>query len=99
MNRRYFLALGLTLSGTLLTSCDKTKSAAPSKTTKPGGKGTRKIKAGLVTDTGGVGDKSFNAQAWTGLQKAEKELGMQVKYVESKQNADDTENNFTQDNE
>ena len=35
-----------------------------------------------------MGDKSFNAQAWAGLQKAEKELGAQVKYVESKQNAD-----------
>ena len=90
MNRRYFLALGLSLSGALLTSCDKSKSAASPKPT-PGsgkGKGHKKIKAGLVTDTGGVGDKSFNAQAWTGLQRAEKELGAKVKYVESKQNAD-----------
>ncbi|WP_394793481.1 BMP family protein [Armatimonas sp.] len=88
MNRRYFLALGLTLSGALLTSCDKNKPADSPKPTPGTGKGTKKLKAGLVTDTGGVGDKSFNAQAWTGLQAAQKELGAEVKYVESKQNAD-----------
>jgi basic membrane protein A and related proteins len=85
MNRRHFLALSL--SGALIAtggSCGK-KQETP--TLPPSGEG-KKIKAGLVTDTGGVGDKSFNAQAWAGLQKAEKELGAQVKYVESKQNAD-----------
>ena len=46
------------------------------------------IKAGLVTDVGGINDKSFNASAWDGLQRAGKELGIQVKYTESKQNAD-----------
>ncbi|MCX6367979.1 MAG: BMP family ABC transporter substrate-binding protein [Armatimonadetes bacterium] len=84
MNRRHFLALSL--SGALIAtggSCGK-KQETPA---PPSGEG-KKIKAGLVTDTGGVGDKSFNAQAWAGLQKAEKELGAQVKYVESKQNAD-----------
>ncbi len=86
MNRRHFLALGISVSGTLLTSCDSKKPAsAPA---PAGSTGLKKIKVGLVTDTGGVGDKSFNAQAWTGLQKAEKELGAKVKYVESKQNAD-----------
>jgi basic membrane protein A and related proteins len=92
MNRRYFLALGLSLSGALLTSCDNKKTSTPTDTASkpadtPAGTG-KKIKAGLVTDTGGVGDKSFNAQAWTGLQNAQKELGADVKYVESKQNAD-----------
>ena len=46
------------------------------------------IKAGLVTDVGGVGDRSFNALAWEGLQTAQKTLGFAVKYTESKQNAD-----------
>ena len=92
MNRRHFLALGLSLTGALLTSCDNKKTSPPSDTASkptdtPAGTG-KKIKAGLVTDTGGVGDKSFNAQAWTGLQNAQKELGADVKYVESKQNAD-----------
>ena len=84
MNRRHFLALSL--SGALIAtggSCGKKQD-----TPNPIQGKEKKIKAGLVTDTGGVGDKSFNAQAWAGLQKAEKELGVQVKYVESKQNAD-----------
>lgn len=92
MNRRHFLALALSLSGGLLASCDTKKPSDPAPDGKPStasdAPAGKKIKAGLVTDTGGVGDKSFNAQAWAGLQRAEKELGAQVKYVESKQNAD-----------
>ena len=37
----------------------------------------------MVTDSGGVDDRSFNASAWKGLQDAEAELGVEVKYVES----------------
>ena len=39
---------------------------------------------GLVTDVGEVDDKSFNQSAWEGVQQAEKELGAQVKYLETK---------------
>lgn len=39
---------------------------------------------GLVTDVGEVDDKSFNQSAWEGVQQAEKELGAQVKYIETK---------------
>lgn len=46
------------------------------------------IKAGLITDVGGVNDRSFNTLAWEGLQQADKELGAEIKYIESKQNAD-----------
>ena len=47
-----------------------------------------KIKAAVVTDTGGIGDLSFNAMAWSGLQRAGKELGIDVKFLESKEQAD-----------
>ncbi len=50
-------------------------------------KGGKAVRAALVLDTGGVDDKSFNAAAWAGLQKAQTELGMgkdDVRYVESK---------------
>lgn len=46
------------------------------------------IKAGLVTDAGGVGDRSFNQSAWEGLQKAGADLGLDVKYTESRRNSD-----------
>lgn len=47
-----------------------------------------KIKACQVTDTGGIDDKSFNATAWLGMQNAEKDLGVEVQYLESQQQSD-----------
>ena len=46
------------------------------------------LKVGLVTDTGGVNDKSFNQSAWEGVQKAAKEFGFDAKFIESKQPTD-----------
>ena len=46
------------------------------------------LKIGLVTDTGGVNDKSFNQSAWAGVQKALAEFGMEAKFIESKQPTD-----------
>ena len=45
-------------------------------------------KACQVTDAGGIDDKSFNATAWKGVQDAEKELGVEAKYLESTQQTD-----------
>jgi basic membrane protein A len=47
-----------------------------------------KLKVGLVTDVGGVNDKSFNQSAWAGAQKGASEFGFDVKYIESKQPTD-----------
>lgn len=46
------------------------------------------FKIGLVTDTGGVNDQSFNQSAWEGLQKVEEEYGVTVNYLESSGDAD-----------
>ncbi len=46
------------------------------------------IKVGLVTDTGGVNDNSFNQLAWEGVQKASTDMGFQAKFLESRQPAD-----------
>lgn len=46
----------------------------------------------MVTDVAGVNDHSFNQSAWEGLQKAKKDLGVKIKYLESKQDADYTTN-------
>ncbi|MGA4543341.1 BMP family lipoprotein [Uniformispora flossi] len=53
-----------------------------------GGASGTKVKACMVTDTGGIDDRSFNASAWQGLQQAQKELGADVKYVTSKSEND-----------
>jgi basic membrane protein A len=37
---------------------------------------------GLVFDVGGLGDKSFNDAAYRGLMRAEKELGVTVRFIE-----------------
>lgn len=46
------------------------------------------LKITMVTSVGGVTDGSFNQSAWEGLKKAEKNLGVKVSYIESKQEAD-----------
>jgi len=45
-------------------------------------------KISMVTDVGGVNDQSFNQSAWEGLKKAKEDLGIDISYVESKQDAD-----------
>ena len=93
MERRTFLRWVLGVSAaSLAAGCNNNpppvdSSVKPADSTKPTMSGTsdgKKIKAVAVLDTGGVDDKSFNAAAWAGLQRAEKELGAEVKYVESK---------------
>jgi basic membrane protein A len=41
-----------------------------------------KIKVGIVFDIGGKNDRSFNAAAWEGVKRAEKELGIVLRDVE-----------------
>jgi basic membrane protein A len=48
----------------------------------------KKVKVGLVTDVGGVNDKSFNQSAWGGVQQAMKAFGLEGKFIESKQPTD-----------
>jgi basic membrane protein A and related proteins len=48
-----------------------------------GGSANSKFLACQVTDTGGIDDRSFNATAWKGMQDAQSQLGVQVKFLES----------------
>ena len=41
-----------------------------------------------VTDTGGIDDKSFNALAWSGMERAAEDFGVEIKYLESQQQSD-----------
>lgn len=79
MRKRILVVLTLlVLVSLVVAAC----TAAPS-----GGAGGKK-KIGLVTDMGGVNDKSFNQSAWAGVQKAAKEFGWDAKFIESKQPTD-----------
>jgi basic membrane protein A len=62
------------------TSSSSTSGSAPAKG-KP-------IKVGLVTDIGGLNDRSFNHLAYVGLQRAQKELGIKGRVLTSKSAAD-----------
>lgn len=50
------------------------------------------IKATLVLDEGGVNDESFNQSAWNGAKEAEEKFGVEVNYIESKQETDYLQN-------
>lgn len=45
--------------------------------------GASKFSACMVTDTGGIDDRSFNAASWAGMQAASKSTGAKVQYVAS----------------
>jgi basic membrane protein A len=79
MHRNIFFAMLITLIiAAMITSCD-------SDSTKP-------VKIGLVADTGGIGDRSFNATAWKGVQDAERDMGILGAYLESQLPADYEQN-------
>lgn len=46
------------------------------------------FRVGLVTDTGGVEDQSFNQSAWEGLQRAQADFGVEINYLSSSTDAD-----------
>jgi basic membrane protein A len=86
------MALSLVLAaGTLLGACGK--SDDKSKEPATGGEKANKFSVAMVTDVGGVDDKSFNQSAWEGLQNFGKENGMGkgkggYDYLQSKSDAD-----------
>lgn len=50
------------------------------------------LKVTLILDEGGVNDESFNQSAWNGAQEAKNKYGVDVKYIESKQESDYLQN-------
>jgi basic membrane protein A and related proteins len=60
----------------------------------------KRLRVGLVTDVGKVDDKSFNQSAWEGVQRAQRELGAEVKFLETTDPKDYAKNidQFAQDN-
>jgi len=50
------------------------------------------FKVGMITDVGGIDDKSFNATSWKGVADAIRELGVEGRYLESQQQTDYAKN-------
>lgn len=59
---------------------------APAKSAAPAG--AARARVGLVFDVGGKDDRSFNDAAWRGLERARKELGVEVYTLEPSDGAD-----------
>ncbi|OIK11087.1 BMP family ABC transporter substrate-binding protein [Bacillus sp. MUM 116] len=91
--RKIGMALSLVLAaGTLLGACGKSNDNT-SDTAKNGGKNEKAFTVAMVTDVGGVDDKSFNQSAWKGLQDYGNENGLKkgkagYDYLQSTSDAD-----------
>jgi basic membrane protein A and related proteins len=76
------LAVGLTAVAACGSDDSSSKSGASSTPAK------KKIRVAMVTDIGGLNDRSFNSLAYKGLKEAKSELGADIRVVTSKSNAD-----------
>ena len=72
------LSLSVVMSASMLVGCGN-------KSTEESSTASSEIKIGMVADLGGINDESFNQSAWEGLQQAEKDFGIEIKVIESKQ--------------
>jgi len=68
----------------LAAGCGSKKSSTGSTTTTQ----ASSFKVGLSTDTGGLNDKSFNHLAYVGLQRAQRELGVQTRVITAASSSD-----------
>lgn len=89
MFKKKYLALVaiILVFGMLLSACGTSGGNSGSSSSNK-----KKFTVGMVTDTGGVNDKSFNQSAWEGLQRFAKnnnlKVGSDVKYLQSTSAAD-----------
>jgi basic membrane protein A len=82
------IVAGLVLSACQAPAAPPPATQAPAQpatqpTQAPAQPAAKTLKVGLVTDVGKVDDKSFNQSAWEGVQCAQKDLGSEVKYIET----------------
>jgi basic membrane protein A len=85
------LALGLVACGSSSSSSSSSAAGGSSTTTTSSSSSAApsgKFKVGLVTDTGGLNDRSFNHLAYVGVQRAQSQLGIQIRVLTSKSGAD-----------
>lgn len=107
MKKFYFVMAALVIASMVLAACGGTATTAPAATEAPAmteapaaateapamtEAPAATIKVGEVTDLGGIDDKSFNAGAYAGVDKAIADLGVEGKYLESTQQADYAKN-------
>ena len=82
------LACGVLAAGLACGGDDDGGNAAEGTTTTTGTTGGEAIKVGLVSDVGRFNDRSFNQSALEGLKRAETDLGVTGRPIESRQTSD-----------
>lgn len=85
MKRIVALLATAAMTATLLVGCASSNDGGSTGDTAKGDEGTKtEVSIGLVTDEGGINDKSFNQTAGEGVLKAKDEFGVKYSYLESK---------------
>jgi basic membrane protein A len=81
----------LVASCTVVTACgsdNNSSSGSSGGTSSDSTPAAKKLRVGLVTDIGGLNDRSFNQLANEGLERAKSELGVDTRVLVSKANSD-----------
>lgn len=81
LSKVLLVLLALTLVVAFVPACAEEEPAEEETTTEETTEPA--LKAAMVTDVGGLGDKSFNDLAYEGLKRAEDELGVEIEVLES----------------
>jgi basic membrane protein A len=82
------LGLGAVVSGCGSSDDSSSGGSSSSGSSSSSTSNKKPIKVGLVTDIGGLQDRSFNQLANEGIQRAQKDLGVQIRVLTSKSNGD-----------
>ncbi len=91
MSKTYkkIIALFLCLSMVFATACGgASKNSSDSGKSTEGSEKKDKVNVTMVTDQGGINDKSFNQSAYEGFENAKKEGWLTYRYIESHKEAD-----------
>ena len=101
MKKLYFVSALLIIASMILAACGgtpavteeaATEAPATEAMTEAPTEAAMVYKVGMVTDIGGIDDKSFNATAYAGVDQAITELGVDGKFLESTQQSDYAKN-------
>ena len=82
---RLLMIAALVVGPVGLTACGEEEEPAGGGAATPAKK---KVRVAMVTDIGGLNDRSFNALANAGLQRAKSDLGAEIRVVTSNKNSD-----------
>ncbi|MEA4846032.1 MAG: BMP family ABC transporter substrate-binding protein [Clostridiaceae bacterium] len=82
------LVLALVMVMTMFTGCAQPAQAPAEPAPEAEEPPKPELSFGMITDVGGLGDKSFNDSAWEGIQKAGKELGVEPVILQSTKQED-----------